>query len=58
MRYICIRTYGRGVWQNKIFPVVFRHIDSASKQCDILNSRESDTEPDEKWVIFPLYEED
>ena len=57
MRYICIRTYGNGYYQNKIFPQIFRTLEYAERKCKELNAKDRD-DGAEKWIPFPMYVED
>lgn len=57
MIYICVRTYGDGHYQNKIFPQVFKHYGLALTKCAYLNKIDVD-DSDEKWIPFPMYSED
>lgn len=57
MIYICVRTYGNGYYQNKIFPIYFKKLNDAEAQCEKLNSKDRD-ELSDKWIPFPIYGED
>lgn len=54
MIYICIRTYGNGRYQNKIFPMYFKRLRDAEVQCEKLNENDASC-IDEKWIPFPIY---
>lgn len=57
MIYICVRTYGNGYYQNKIFPQIFKNYEKALDRCDELNK--TDTEySSENWIPFAMYVED
>lgn len=57
MWYICVRTYGNGHWQNKIFPQIFAEYDKCLKKCEELQKKD-DPENDSRWIPFPMYCED
>lgn len=54
MIYICVRTYGNGCYQNKVFPMYFKWLQDAEAQCEKLNKYDGDGLRD-KWIPFPIY---
>ncbi len=55
MIYICVRTYGNGAWQNKIYPVYYKSLREAKAKLEDLNMRDKG---EGEWVLFPLYNAD
>lgn len=57
MKYIAVRTYGNGHYQNQVYPCCYSRLDWCEKKCAELNEKESCKEENEKWIPFGLYEE-
>lgn len=56
MIYVCVRTYGNGAWQNKVYPAYFQSLRAAQAKCAELN--EKDCGDTDIWILFPLYDAD
>ena len=56
MIYICVRTYGNGAWQNKIYPCYYKSLRVAQAKCEELNK--TDGGDTDCWILFPLYNAD
>lgn len=52
MKYICVRTYGNGMYMNKVYNLWFEWLSQAERMCAELNS--IDVESGEKWIPMPL----
>lgn len=57
MLFICVRTYGEGKYINVVFPKIFTNYHECTDMCIDLQQKIC-SESDERWIPFPLYQED
>lgn len=57
MLYICERTYADGKYINMVFPRIFTNYHECIEMCIDLQQKLGQ-ESDERWIPFPLYQED
>ena len=57
MLFICVRTYADGKYINMVFPRIFTNYHECMDMCIDLQQKLGQ-ESDERWIPFPLYQED
>lgn len=57
MLYICVRTYADGKYINMVFPRIFTNYHECIEMRIDLQQKLGQ-ESDERWIPFPLYQED